>query len=115
MQMDRDTSEKGVGKYALINLRKVKALKDKATVQGSVVYDKTLEALRTLENAGVLEWGAIGDSDEFFVIKLKDTNAKRALTAYADQAEATDPQWAQSVRSLVTRSSEDSPYCKQPD
>lgn len=74
MRFDRNSNPRGIGKYALINLR-----------------------------TNAVEWGYVGAPDEFFVIKLKDVNAEAALRAYADEADKTDPEWAAEVRDMVER------------
>jgi len=86
MKFDRNNNPRGIGKYALLNLRTNK-----------------------------IEWGCVGAEDEFFVIKLKDVNAEAALRAYADKAEETDPQWAAEVRDMIERRVVNNPYKKVPD
>jgi hypothetical protein len=86
MKLDRNVNANGSGKYALINLRNNK-----------------------------VEWGFTGQPDEFFVIKLKDKNARIALLAYADSVACDDPEFAKEVRELADRSGSFSPYCKKPD
>ena len=72
-------------------------------------------ALRTLEEAGALEWGKTGEHDEFFPIKLKDENAAYALVAYASAAARKDPEFGAAVNELAQRAGQKSPYCKTPD
>ncbi len=86
MKLDRNENPNGKGKYALLNLR----------------TDK-------------IEWGYVGEPDEFFVIKLKDKHAKDALEAYADSIVHDDPEFAEQVMELAMRAGADSPYCKAPD
>lgn len=86
MKMDRNQNPSGMGKYALINLR-----------------------------TNQVQWGAIGDADEFFVIKLKDKHARVALKAYAQSAVLDDPEWAQEVYDLAERAGPSHPFCKVPD
>lgn len=57
MKMDRNLNEDGLGKYALINLRRL-------SLQGRT--PEVENALRVLQEAGVLEQGRVGDEDEFF-------------------------------------------------
>lgn len=113
MKMDRNINEDGIGKYALINLRKLDLCGHAGTFQRWT--PEVEQALKVLEEVGALEWGRIGEQDEFFVIKLKDINAPGALTGYAFAAEATDPEWAAEVRSMLERAGNMSPYCKRPD
>ena len=62
-----------------------------------------------------VEFGLPHTEHEFFVIKLKDANAKEALEAYADAAQRTDPELANEVRELALRAGVNSQFCKQPD
>ncbi len=84
MKLDRNTNPDGKGKYALINLRTNK-----------------------------VEWGN-NLEDEFFVIKLKDRFAERALRAYAlavrEFIKHCDPpltehmeEWAEEVEGLADK------------
>ena len=62
-----------------------------------------------------IEYGLPKTENEFFVIKLKDVNAKAALEAYAESAKSTDPELAKEVLELASRSGANSKFCKQPD
>jgi len=106
MKMDRNQSEGGTCKYAAINLRKLKSCRSTPEVE---------RALEVLKNVGALEAGGVGQPDEFFLIKLKDRNAKPALFAYADSIEGDDSEFASEVRELAKRSGTDHPLCKRPD
>ena len=53
--------------------------------------------------------------DDFFVIKLKDQNSRAALLAYAEAAEASDPELAADVRKLAEAAGPNHPHCKRPD
>lgn len=86
MKMDRNINPSGLGKYALLNLR-----------------------------TNQVQWGRVGEEDEFFVIKLKDKHAKVALQAYAQSAVLDDPEWAEEVYALSERAGPLSPFCKRPD
>lgn len=86
MDLLRNVNPDGLGKYAVINLQ-----------------------------TNQVEWGRPGDPNEFFVIKLKDRYAQAALLAYADAAQAHDPQYAQAVRELASRAGPNHPLCKIPD
>ena len=105
MKLDRNTNSTGKGKYALINLRKIGG--DPRTPE-----DMT-EAIKASPQS--IEFGFVGAPDEFWLIKLKDKYAAAALTAYADAAQADDPEYAQQVREMVKRAGQNSPYCKTPD
>ena len=109
MKLDRNIAgNKGRGKYAIINLRKLSDLEGRQL--GAV-----LSALNELEELGILEWGAVGDPNEFFLIKLKDQCARAALRAYAREAAAFDPEWSDEVSELAGRSGRNHPLCKLPD
>lgn len=114
MKMDRNENPDGCGKYAVINLRKLNEL-----CAGQGVFDRWTpqieQAVKTLEEAGALEWGRVGEPDEFFLVKLKDLFAPGALRGYAAMADGVDPEWAAEVRGLLTRAGIDSPFCKRPD
>ena len=65
MKLDRNDNPNGVGKYALINMRRYRDLPP----------DKAQEAhdlLGKLDALGIIDTGARGASDEFFVSKLND-------------------------------------------
>lgn len=86
MKMDRNINPDGRGKYALLNLR-----------------------------TNQVQWGLVGEEDEFFVIKLKDKYARDALLAYARAAYADDIDWSMEVADLAERAGAQSPFCKAPD
>lgn len=105
MKLDRNLNPTGKGKYALINLRKIPG--DPRTP------DALADAIKV--NTQAIEFGIAGEPDEFWLIKLKDKYAAAALAAYADAAQADDPEYAQQVRELVKRAGPNSPFCKTPD
>lgn len=72
MKLDRNINPSGKGKYALINLRKIPGA------------PRTAEELAAsiLANPECVEFGMVGSPDEFWVIKLKDRYAGRALAAH---------------------------------
>jgi hypothetical protein len=112
MQLDRNIPEnKGRGKYALILLRKVEHYRS-GTFDS--VRPDILDAFRTLEDTGILDWGDKPET-EFFVIRLKDKFASAGLSSYAKEAESFDPEYAHEVATLAGRSGPHSPFCKQPD
>lgn len=114
MKMDRNENTDGVGKYAVINLRKLNE-----TCGHAGIFHRwspeVEQALKTLEDVGALEWGRVGEQDEFFLVKLKDVFAPGALRGYAAMADGVDPEWAAEVREMLPRSGIDSPFCKRPD
>lgn len=105
MQMDRDISPDGRGKYILINQRKL------------ATRPRTAEELAAaiLANPEAVEFGTTGSENEFFLIKLKDRYAQEALHAYAGAASEHDTEWAAAVDRLAERAGPASPYCKLPD
>lgn len=116
MKMDRNIKENGgKGKYALVRLRDVK--------DGS----EAMKLLHRLAELGHLDWGYVGEEDEFFVIKLRDKYADAAIRAYSDAVvkdACKEPdeeksrdlfQWAIQVQKLNDRAGSLSPFCKQPD
>lgn len=108
MKLDRnDPANMGAGKYALINMRRYRAL-DPAKAQ------EAHDILGKLDALGIIDKGARGESDEFFVIKLKDRFAPAALTAYANAAADDDIEWAKQVLALAARA-EHHPDKKTPD
>ena len=114
MKMDRNENADGCGKYAVINLRKLNHL---AGHLGTFQRwsPEVQQALDTLEGVGALEWGRVGEPDEFFLIKLKDKHAQVALLEYADSAVNDDPEFAAEVAELAHRSGPSHPLCKTPD
>ena len=114
MQLVRDLTENGCGKYAAINIQRLAELSRAGGAKGAWSAD-VAAALQTLEAIGVLEWGRKGQADEFFLIKLKDENAQEALTAYANKAAERDKEYAAGVMEMALRAGPSSPFCKTPD
>ena len=102
MKLDRNVNKDGRGKYALVRLRNIE--------KGSEAYG----LLNRLEQLGHLDWGVVGQPDEFFVIKLRDKYAGAALRAYADAVQ-DDVQYAIQVLGVAARAGVQSPFCKEPD
>lgn len=107
MRLDRNDNAKGVGKYALINLRRYRALPADQLKEAHLLLGR-------LDQLGVIDNGARGSDDEFFVIKLKDKYAEPALVAYANAAVDDDKEWAEQVLALAARA-EFHPSKKKPD
>lgn len=84
MKLDRNINHNQRGKYALLKLRKL----DDFTDQGAFgeLAPPIAAAIKTLEDAGILDWGLHGTEGEFFVIRLRDAYATPALQAYAGAA-----------------------------
>jgi hypothetical protein len=114
MQLDRNLSDsEGRGKYALVKLRALESYRSDKLFE--CYTPKISEALKVLENAGVLDWGYTQTESEFFVIRLKDRYAQEALHAYAVEARSADPEWADEVTKLARRAGPANPWCKYPD
>lgn len=114
MLLDRDSTENNAGKYAIVNIRKIRSLQPD-TIPNALQIHRIKEALKTLEDEGVLEYGPVGSKEEFFVLKLKDINTPAALLAYAASAEETDREYALEIMKLRQRAGKNHPDCKQPD
>lgn len=113
MRLDRNMlANNGRGKYALLKLRKL------ADYEPSEPFgtNDILAAVATLDEVGLIEWGAINTEGEFFVIKLRDAFAEPALVMYANTAMlAGEKEYAREIKALADRSSSRSPFCKRPD
>lgn len=104
MLMDRNTNTGGKGKYALILLR---------SLPGDPRTPEELAAA-ILANPEAVDFGIRGSDSEFFVIRLKDKYAPKALEAYADAAEEDDQDWSLQVRGMAGRAARH-PGRKRPD
>lgn len=93
MDLDRNVNQNGKGKYALIKLREI---------PGKPQTPEELAAA-ILENPQCVDWGARQSDSEFFLLRLKDKYAERALAAYANAALEDDKEWAMQVRALAAR------------
>lgn len=113
MKLDRNIEgNEGRGKYALLKVRDLGHFEHGTFRE---LAKPIASAIRTLDKAGLLDWGPQGTESEFFVIRLKDRNAAEALEGYANEAGKTDPQFADEVRELADRAGPKSPFCKSPD
>jgi hypothetical protein len=114
MKLDRNIHERGLGKYALLKLRKLTDFTDPADPFQEVAKP-IVDAITTLEKAGILDWGDKPES-EFFVMRLKDKYSRCALHAYADEARRDgEKEFSDEVSSLAMRSGLHHPNCKKPD
>lgn len=115
MQLDKNDPSKGKqGKYALLSLRRVK----EATLPGNrpvMESVQIMDAISTLDKAGLIDWGVTGSDSEFFVLKLRDIHSKPALQAYATSVAGVDLEFAAEVQELSKRSGYSHPHPKQPD
>jgi hypothetical protein len=114
MKLDRNINSNKRGKYALLKLRKLDEFIDPDDPFQQVA-PKIADALKVLENAGILDWGLHGTESEFMLIRLKDKYARPSLIAYADAAHVDDPEYAAEISELADRSGQNSPWCKSPD
>lgn len=78
MKLVRNTTCDGKCKYAIVRLDKIRL--NQIGGYGEEVID---DAIVTLTNAGVLEFGQKGSEEECFVLKLKDIFTAAALHEYA--------------------------------
>ena len=118
MKLDRNIEgNEGRGKYALLNLRKMPpGYTYFGAMKPGFIPTGIYNALRTLENAGILDWGVTKSESEFFVIRLKDRYAGLALFAYAKAAlDDGNKEWGEEVRALAVRAGPVHPNCKRPD
>jgi hypothetical protein len=118
MRLDRN--EKGRGKYAIINLRKLEAMRVDPIIglpsERISVHDVE-NAIELLERTGLIEYGEPGTENEFFVMMLKDVGAAAALNQYKAvyYGKGEDPEYAMDISELVQRAGPNSPWCKKPD
>lgn len=106
MKLDRSN---GVGKYAIVKMRAIGDMADPEKQARAEAAIETLSALR------VLEFGEPETAEEFFVIRLRDKYAAKALSAYASAARKDDAQYATDVAELAIRAGANSRFCKVPD
>jgi hypothetical protein len=104
MKLDRNLNLNGRGKYALIKLREVHHLVESANSHCTPIYELPVH---------VVDFGNSPGTD-FFVIRLKDKYAAKALTAYACAAAEDDPEYAEEILELARRA-ELHPDKKKPD
>lgn len=115
MKLDRNANDDGGGKYALLKIRVLNDMRANSAFEDDMPPEISA-AIKVLAKAGVIDWGARGTESEFFVIKLKDENAGRALFEYASSAEGNgDKEYADEVRDMAFRAGPRSPFCKKPD
>ncbi len=112
MKLDRNLNPAGTGKYALLKLRKLEDVR--AQEPFGKIAKPIADALKLLEENGILDWGNTPQS-EFFVIRLSDIYATEALESYAEEAQYDDPEYANEVYELALRSGLNNPFCKRPD
>lgn len=83
MKLDRNRNPDGVGKYALLRLRELDAIREQGQSQSGIDYAEVLGAIDTLKRAGMIHWGdEDGGGEQFFVVKYKDKFAWQALLGY---------------------------------
>jgi len=121
MKLYRNETADGRGKYGLINNRKLSPIlaqvgdSHNARDMDDVHCMKIREAVKLLEDEGILDWGIEGSPSEFFVIKLRDAFASAALYAYCLAAKYYDEEYAMEVSELLKRAGPCHPNCKMPD
>lgn len=114
MKLDRNINGNGRGKYALLKLRML----DDYTEQSAFgqLAKPIADAIKTLEEAGILDWGVPETEAEFFVVRLRDRYAHTALFNYAQHAERDgQKEYAADIYGLARRAGRLSQFCKTPD
>lgn len=128
MKLDRSLNKDGHGKYALLKLRKLRELSVYNPVNHppptSPAIHKILEAVKTLERAGIIDYGTRDDGSidperEFFVMRLKDVHAYDALMAYARSVMknkgTADKEYRDEIVKMASRAGTRNPFWKYPD
>jgi hypothetical protein len=118
MKLDRNVNGTGHGKYGLINNRRRLSvgLTKHVSAADEARFKEIEAAIAILEAHQIIEWGEPRTEGEFFVIKLRDVNARAAIDAYADSADSYGAQeYARDVAALALRAGPASPFCKKPD
>ena len=115
MRLIRNITEDGTCKYGLIRLDKIREaglMEELQRVLGEYMHEPT-------GNKGValndfVKFG-LPNTEEFFVIKLKDINAYHTLVEYASRAMLQDIDYSEDIRELAERAGPFNPWCKVPD
>jgi len=115
MQLLLNRLNEKLGKYAVLNLRRLREKCSSSSSFDEVSSMEVFDAVRVLDQAGLLEWGVAGSVDEFFLIKLRDIHSQPALLAYASSASTVDVVYGREIQELASRSGHRSPYAKLPD
>jgi len=110
MKLDRNINGAARGKYGLIKTRRIEELRK---LNGCIPAN-IADALFTLAECGVLDWGATPET-EFFVMRLKDQYAISGLYSYGLAALKDDPEYGGEVIDLAKRAGPYHPSCKKPD
>lgn len=126
MKLDRNINGDGRGKYGLVNNRELREYAKRAAdahagrnammTEADIEAMRVMNAVKMLEDFGIIDWGLEGTESEFFVIKLRDWHAEAALAEYARSAlDNGDEEYYLDVRALSDRAGRHSPFCKKPD
>ena len=107
MRLDRNIGGDGLGKYALVSLRRL---------EGLPVGTPQELAAAILARPGAVEYGRPGEPDEFFAVKLRDAHARAALLAYASSVThgGGSADYASDVLELAGRAGPRSPHAGRP-
>jgi hypothetical protein len=113
MKLDRNIpGNEGRGKYALLLLRKLISFEPTETFGTNPIMD----AIKTLDDAGIIDWGIEGSDSEFMVMRLKDRHSEAGLAAYgADAWRHGDREFAREIWLMADRAGPHHPGCKLPD
>jgi hypothetical protein len=95
----RDMSPDGKCKYALVRLDRLREASPVTKALGEGALDQ-------LQSMDLLEYGEKGTAEEFFVLKLKDRFAARAIEEYARQVRVharqfDNPEWLDQFNDLM--------------
>lgn len=84
MKLDRNTNGEGIGKYALVKMREIRAMR--ASLQGGTgnnLQSNLMAAFELLLDAEVITLGNELPGDQFFVMKYHDRFARAGMVGYA--------------------------------
>lgn len=84
MKLDRNTNNDRRGKYALVNMRKLKPIIDGSPHNANT--QAVTHAISLLCEQGLITFGTESPGDQFFVMKYKDKFTADGLQGYATAA-----------------------------
>lgn len=89
MKLDRNINPDGAGKYALVNMRRLRAVQaavqtERSSFTAIAAAAAATSAMATLQDLGIISFGNETPGDQFFVMKYKDKFTGPGLQAYAE-------------------------------
>jgi hypothetical protein len=111
MKLDRNLNVNGMGKYALLKLRRLEEMRSGTFGD---LHPSVAGAIKLLESAGLIDWGDTPET-EFFVMRLKDMFSQAGLVGYGAAASSVDHEYAEEIEGLAKRAGPSHPNCKRPD